>query len=109
VKYFLDLSPSVKERTLKAFLDLYILRLLADQPMSAYQINKLIVKKFGILIAPNTIYAKLSTMERQGWIKRTRNGNSKTHNLTEQGQQIISNLPALTEEIHQTIKALLKT
>jgi DNA-binding PadR family transcriptional regulator len=104
----LDLKTSVKERTLKAFLDLEILRLLAHQPITAYQAGNLIVKEFGVIIAPNTVYNKLHTMEREGWVKRFRNRTDKAFTLTEQGQEIVGNLPAIAEEIQQTVRKLLK-
>jgi hypothetical protein len=48
----LRLKPSIKERSLKAFLDLVILRVLIDQPMTAYEVNHYLTRKYGIFIRP---------------------------------------------------------
>ena len=50
-----------RERSIKAFLDLVILHLLSKHAMSGYEINKALVKKFGLMVGPSTIYSKLST------------------------------------------------
>lgn len=99
----------MKERILKAFLDLEILRLLADQPVTAYQLGNIIVKEFGIIIAPNTVYNKVHAMETDGWVKRFRNRTGKAFTLTEQGQEIVSNLPAISDQVQQTVRSMLKS
>jgi DNA-binding PadR family transcriptional regulator len=57
-----------KERIVKAFLDVVMLSLLSKHAMSGYEIDKELVKKFGLMIGPSTIYSKLSTLEKQGFI-----------------------------------------
>lgn len=100
-------ESNLRERCLKAFLDLVILRLLADQSMTGYEINQLLVKKFGIMVAPNTINGKLSYMERSGWIKCVRNRHGKAYSLTEKGQDKMGNMPSTAAEIHTFIKTIL--
>jgi DNA-binding PadR family transcriptional regulator len=59
----LDLQPTIQNRTLRAFLDLAVLCQLSHRPMTCYEINKSFVEKFGIMIAPSTIYLTLGSME----------------------------------------------
>ena len=97
----------MKERVLKAFLDLVILRFLEEKPMTGYEVNRLLVKKHGLMLAPNTINSKLSAMERSGWTKRIRNRHGKTYSLTDKGQEKVDSMPSITAEIHAAIKTML--
>jgi DNA-binding PadR family transcriptional regulator len=97
----------LKERCLKAFLDLVILRFLAKKPMTGYEVNRLLAKKYGIMVAPNTINSKLSAMERSGWTSVVRNRHGKTYSLTSKGQVTVDNLPSIAAEIHVFIKTML--
>ena len=101
-KYF-----NLKERCLKAFLDLIILHLLTEQPMTGYRINRHILKKFGVITAPNTINTKLTSLERSGHIHRVRNRHGKTFSLTDKGKQTVNNIPTMVAEIYAAIKIML--
>lgn len=48
---------------------LYILKLLMDRPMYAYEINKTIHGKFGFSTATITVYVVLYKMQREGLIQ----------------------------------------
>ena len=104
----LELEHSVPERILRAFLDLVILRFLAQHPLSSYEINKALAKEFGVMIGPSTIYRKLYTLEKHGSIQCTKGRSGNIYSLTEQGQQIASAMPALIEEICTSTKAILR-
>jgi len=105
----LELKPSLQERSLKAFLDLAILSALADRHMTGYEINNLFVKKFGILISPNMIYYKFTSMERKGWIECTRNRAGRAYALTKLGHEMVDGMERITEEIQSFIKTILRT
>jgi DNA-binding PadR family transcriptional regulator len=98
---------NLKERCLKAFLDLIILRLLTEQPMTGYRINRHIIKKFGVITAPNTINTKLTSLERSGHIHRFKNSHGKTFSLTDKGKQTANNMPGMAAEIHAATKTML--
>jgi DNA-binding PadR family transcriptional regulator len=94
----------LKERCVKAFLDFVILRFLAKKPLTGYEVNHLLVKNYGVMIAPNTINSKLSAMERRGWTSVVRNRHGKTYSLTAKGQETVNNLPAVAAETHAFIR-----
>jgi DNA-binding PadR family transcriptional regulator len=102
-----ELKPTVQERILKAFLDLAILVALTNKAMTGYGLNGHFVKKVGITVSPSMIYSNLAAMERKAWIKCVRNRNGRAYSLTDKGQQIADNMPAIAEEICNSIKTLL--
>jgi DNA-binding PadR family transcriptional regulator len=97
----------VQERSLNAFLDLAILCTLVDKAMTGYEINRFLTKKFGIIIGPNTIYSKLTTIERKGWTKSVQNRAGRAYCLTERGREITDNINSIAEETRSFIKILL--
>jgi len=105
----LELKPTLQERSLKAFLDLAILCALTEHPMTGYEINHLFLKKHRIFIGPSTIYSKLNTMERKGWIKCVRNRAGRVYSLTENGRKIAANMTDITREIQGLIRTMLKS
>jgi DNA-binding PadR family transcriptional regulator len=76
--------------------------------MTGYEINRLFVKKFGIMIGPSMIYSKLYNVERKGLIKCVRNRAGRAYGLTEKGQEMVNNMNSVTEQIHSFMRTLLK-
>ena len=103
-----ELKPTLQERSLRAFLDLAILSVLAEHPMTGYEINRIFLKKHRIYVGPSTIYSKLSSIEKKGWIECVKNGAGRVYGLTEHGKNIATNMPDMTREIHSFVKILLK-
>lgn len=98
-----------RERAVKAFLDLVMLHLLSKRAMSAYEINKALVNKFGLMIGPSTIYSKLSTLEKQGCLNCETSRSGKVYGLTEEGKQLEANTATLLADVHSyMVKVLLK-
>jgi len=88
-------------------LDLAILRMLTQNPLTAYEMNTNLVKKFSVMIAPSTIYKTLSDMKEKALIKCTRKRNRRIYILTEHGQEIVKNMNVIIEEVHRFAKVLL--
>ncbi len=107
VKFEPECRCSIRERVLKAFLDLVIIRLLAQHPMSGYEINKAITKQTGIMLNPSTIYSKLYALEKQGQAGYVMGRSGKIYSLTEQGQQTMKKMPVILVEINESVKDLL--
>jgi DNA-binding PadR family transcriptional regulator len=103
-----ELEPTVQERSLKAFLDLAILCALTEHPMTGYEINRLFIKKHRIFIGPSTVYAKLASIERKGWIKRVKSSSGRRYELTTQGKRMILKLTDINREIQAFLKIILK-
>jgi DNA-binding PadR family transcriptional regulator len=94
-----ELECSIRERVLKALLDLVIIRLLSQHPMSGYEINKAITKQTQVILNPSTIYSKLYILERKEKVRYVMGRSGKVYSLTEQGQQTMSDMPITVEEI----------
>jgi DNA-binding PadR family transcriptional regulator len=103
-----ELEPNVQERSLKAFLDLAILCALTEHPMTGYEINRLFLKKHRIFVGPSTVYSKLVSIERKGWIAGVKNRTGKVYGLTEQGKKITMQMADITKEIQDFLKIILK-
>jgi DNA-binding PadR family transcriptional regulator len=88
-----------KERIVKAFLDVVMLSLLSKHAMSGYEIDKELVKKFGLMIGPSTIYSKLSTLEKQGFISCATSRSGKVYSLTEDGKQLEANTESVLDNV----------
>jgi DNA-binding PadR family transcriptional regulator len=102
-----ELKPSMQERSIKAFLDLAILSLLTNRPMTGYEITAEFVKKYGLLVGPGTIYSKLTVMERKNWIKPNEIKTAREYYLKEEGIKVLKNLDNLTYDIQKFVKKLL--
>ena len=102
-----ELKPTLQERSLRAFLDLAILCVLAEHPMTGYEINRIFLKKHRIYVGPSTIYSKLASIERKGWIECVKNGAGRVYGLTEQGKNMAANMPNMTREIQSFMRILL--
>jgi DNA-binding PadR family transcriptional regulator len=76
--------------------------------MTGYEINRIFLKKHRIYVGPSTIYSKLSSIEKKGWIECVKNGAGRVYGLTEHGKNIAANMPDMTREIHSFVKILLK-
>lgn len=94
---------------LKAFLELIILPMIQNRPMTAYQIEKLINNKFHTNMSTTVVYTKLLTMERLHLIQCIQQGHGKAYRLTEKGKELLSNKPKILKEIHASQLVLFET
>ncbi|MEM2099571.1 MAG: PadR family transcriptional regulator [Candidatus Bathyarchaeia archaeon] len=102
-----NMEPSIQERILRAFLDLVILRMLLHQPMTAYEIDNNILKKFGVKRSPNVIYTKLAAMERKGLISCAHSKHGRIYSITDKGRKTADTIPSIIEEIQRSTPILL--
>lgn len=93
------LEPSSQERCLRAFLDIIILQFMSNNSMTAYEIDNLILQKFGGKRSPNVVYTRLSTMERKGLIKFNESRHGRVCSATEKGRNLVGTMPRIIEEI----------
>jgi DNA-binding PadR family transcriptional regulator len=96
-----------RERAVKAFLDLVMLHLLSKHAMSGYEISKALIKKFGLIIGPSTIYSKLFTLEKQGLLNCTESRSGKVYSLTEEGKQLAANTESVLNDVHSYLTSKL--
>jgi DNA-binding PadR family transcriptional regulator len=103
-----EVEPSIQERSLRAVLDLVILRLLTHHPMTGYEMNTSIVKKFGVVVSPNAIYSKISLLERRNLVVCIRCQRGRTYALTEQGKEVVASMPDINNDTQKMVHVFLK-
>ena len=102
-----NVEPNVKEKCLKAFIDLAILWRLGNKPMSGYALKNLLVKELGFPVSVGRVYKKLDSMQINGLIKCVRKKPGRAYILTERGRKIAKNNPDTIEETQFFLKKLL--
>ncbi len=102
-----ELEPDIREKSVKAFLDLAILCRLSGKPMSGYQVTSLLIRETGIPISPSAIYHALYSMEINGLIKCVRKKPGRAYILTSQGQKITEAINETQKEIQAFLRILL--
>lgn len=76
-------------RTTRDVLWIYILRLLRDKKMYAYEIKKQIEEKFGFSPALITVYAVLYRLNHSGYVTVTPEGERKYYTITDKGKKLL--------------------
>ena len=100
-------EPNVKEKCIKAFLDLAILWRLRSNPMTGYAITTFLVRELGTPISVGKVYNILYSMELNGLIKCVWNKPGRVYSLTERGRKIAENNPETAKEIEAFLETLL--
>jgi len=84
------LSRDVRERYVKAFMDLVLLSLLVRRPMCGYELIAEVHERLRILPSPGAVYPLLSLLEGRGYV-RQEPGNErrkKVYVLTPMGREV---------------------
>lgn len=79
----------LKTKTTKEILWIYLLRLLKERDMYAYEIREKLREKFGFRPALVTSYVVLYRLEREGYVAARWNENKKYYSVTETGEQLL--------------------
>lgn len=102
------LNNNIRERILKAFIDMAILARLDDKTMNGYEITVLFLKSYGTAISTSTVYSTLYAMERNELIKGNYSKRSRIYELTEKGKKTLEDTRNTAEDIQAFIKTLLR-
>ncbi len=78
----------LRSRTTKDILWIYILRLLKEKEMYAYELRDAIKNAFGFEPARVTSYVVLYRMEKEGYVDSKWVENKKYYNLTKKGENL---------------------
>lgn len=81
--------------------------MLSHRAMTGYEINSNLMKKFGVMVGPSTVYSKLSNMERKGWIRTVKETPGRVYTLTSQGQRKADDIKGISREIQSFVRMLL--
>jgi len=80
-------------KLVKQFLELVILKYLIKQKkVSGYDLLKQINEDYGILLSPGTIYSKLYSLERKGFIRGEWAEKRREYTITQKGRLAINDI-----------------
>ena len=88
-----DVVKKIIERTVRNFLDIYILFNLKEANyLSGYDILTGINEQYRILVSPGTVYNVLYKLERDGLIESQESFGKRTYKITENGRRKIESI-----------------
>jgi len=102
-----NIEPNTQERILRAFLDIIILRMLLNHPMTAYQIDNSVLKRHGSKISPNVVFTKLANLERKELISCAQSRHGRVYSITERGRKMVNINSNVIEEIQKSAPIVL--
>ncbi len=85
-------SHELKENIVKSHLEIIVLSMLAEMPISGYDLIKEIFARYNVFLSQGTVYSLLYCMKDEGIIRAEfMKGNMKTkrYSITQEGKQII--------------------
>ena len=80
-----EIIKDLRERIIKSFLDIIVLVELKEKPQGGYDIITGINEKFKFLMSSGTVYALLSSLERDGLVQGHSGANKRIYTLTDKG------------------------
>lgn len=88
-------------------LRLYLLVVLADGPLSGYDIIRRLENRFGGLYSPSagTVYPRLGKLEEDGLVERTTEGRRSTFHITPGGRDELGRRPDDVERLHERLES----
>ena len=98
----------LQRRTIRNFLDILILLILHEKPMSGYEIIMLILERIGIFLSAGSVYSMLHAMERKKLIRGYWDGRRRVYILTEKGEALAEMTPTLSDTIQNLVLSILK-
>jgi DNA-binding PadR family transcriptional regulator len=81
----------IRERIVRAFLDLIVLMKLSEscEALGGYDLVKLVTNDFDVMLSPGSIYAVLYSMERDGLIQASSKRRKRVYTLTDKGEATV--------------------
>lgn len=66
-----DISPEddLRRRLYRSFLDIFLLRLIAEEPLWGYRLMEVLRERYNIRVGPPVLYPLLASLERRGMIE----------------------------------------
>jgi DNA-binding PadR family transcriptional regulator len=101
------LDEKLREKFLKAFLDLAILSALRKESMNGYEMTVHFTRKFGIIMNPSVIYTTIYSMERDGLVMAITRKRGRIYELTRSGEQTILNVQDGMVDLQNLLKLII--
>ena len=80
----------LKKQTTKGVLWIYILKLLSEENLYAYDMNRKIEERFNFKPARITVYTVLYRLMKDGYVDSKRIGNRKYYRITKKGKTLLN-------------------
>jgi DNA-binding PadR family transcriptional regulator len=93
----------LKKKTSKEILWIYILRLLVDREMYAYELKKELKKRFAIDPALVTSYVVLYRLEKEKYVTSKWSKNKKYYQLSKKGRELLEDGTKYLETISEKL------
>jgi len=98
----------LQRRIIRNFLDILILLILHERPMSGYEIITFILERFRVFLSAGSVYSMLHVMEREKLIRGYWDGKRQVYILTEKGETLAEVTPTLSDTIQNLVLSILK-
>jgi len=96
----LKVEKHLRKKVARDFLDLIILsKLENDTPKSGYDFIGFVHEKYGVLISSGTIYSKLYSLERKGFITGCFSERKRVYKITNMGKQFADTAQEIVQHI----------
>ncbi len=76
---------------------------LRKRPLSGYDVNSLVHRKFHMLFSSGTVYSCIYALERNGLVKGEYASRKKVYALTEHGKETVTSLLKAKEKISRLV------
>lgn len=93
----------LREKVLKENLWLFILRLLRDGDLYAYEIRERVREAFGFLAGRVTSYKVLYLLERGGYVEAYQRGRRVYYRITEKGRAQLREAQGFLKELRESL------
>lgn len=93
----------LRKKTTKEILWIYILRLLSERDMYAYELKAALQERFGIDPARVTPYVVLYRLEREGYVDSSWKEKKKYYHTTEKGRELLDKGIKYLEELMEKL------
>lgn len=105
-----DLDKAWRERSVKANLDLIILRLVRSKPRWGYEINMAIRERFKVYLSAGTLYPLLHSLEDTGKIEGVweseKGRGRRIYRITESGLEFLAAGERMTAELVKLMQTM---
>ncbi len=88
---------------MKAILKMFILKQIANEPSTGYQIMKACYEKLGYKPSAGSIYPLLKSMEKEGIISSKREGRRVIYSLSNKGRKFFDGIEKIRDEFYKKL------
>lgn len=103
-----EFLEKLRERIIKNFMDILVLTEMKKDPLTGYDVIRLIHRRFDILVSSGTVYSLLYSLERNGLIEGVWTERKRVYRLAKKGEADIEAITKANAEIQKFLTNILK-